>query len=126
MQGTLSELEELVEEITAAREKGIADTSQSVLDESGDTYDGAFCYTVAYKENTNAAVKPMRHNWKESQKPPQSNETTNSKANQTRVDHARWETAPVVLSEALLTMAVGPIEKIKRMVSKLMQWTMKP
>ena len=42
-----------------AGEKGIADTSQVVMDESGDTYHGTFCYicTVAYKENTNAALK---------------------------------------------------------------------
>ena len=62
VQGTASELDELIEEITAAREKGIADTLQAVMDESGDTYYGAFCCTVAYKENTNAALKQMKHN----------------------------------------------------------------
>ena len=62
MRGTASELAELIEEITAAREKGIAETSQSVMDESVDTYYGAFCYTVAYKENTDAALKQMKHN----------------------------------------------------------------
>ena len=40
--GTGAELEELVEEMTAARERGIADTAESVMDESGDTYYGAF------------------------------------------------------------------------------------
>ena len=122
VQGTLSELEELVEDITAARDKGIADTSQSVMDESGDTCYGAFCYTVAYSENTYTAVKQMKRNWKESQKPQQGTETTNSKANQTRVDHMRWETAPwpVVLSEELLTIAIGPVEKIKMMASNSM------
>ena len=109
-----------MEEMTAAREKGIADTSQSVMDESGETYYDTFCYTVAYKENTNAAVKQMKHNWKASQKPQQGTETTNSKANQTRVEHTRWETAPVVLSEELLTIAVGPVEKIKMMASNAM------
>ena len=65
VQGTASALEELIEEITAARDKGIANTSQSVMDESGDTYYGVFCYTVAYKENTVAAVKQMKRNWRE-------------------------------------------------------------
>ena len=120
VKGTLAELEELVEEITAAREKGIADTVQSVMDESGDTYYGAFCYIVAYKENTKSAVNQMRHNWKESKKPQPSTESDNSKENQTRVDHTRLETAPVVLSEELLTMAVGPVEKIKMMASNVM------
>ena len=32
--------------MTAAQENGITDTSQAVMDESGDTYYGAFCYTV--------------------------------------------------------------------------------
>ena len=105
-----------------AREKGIADTTQSVMDESGDTYYGAFCYvyTVAYKENTTAALKQMKHNWRESQKPQQGTETTNSKDSQTRVDPTRWETTPVVLSEELLTIAVGPVEKIKMMASNAM------
>ena len=67
--GTGAELEELVEEMTVAREKGIADTVHAVMDESGDTYYGAFCYTVAYRENTKAAVKQMRQNWKAILKP---------------------------------------------------------
>jgi hypothetical protein len=120
VQGTQAELEELVEEMTVARDKGIADTVQAVMDESGDTYYGAFCYTVAYKENTKAAVKQMKQNWNTSQKPHQSSDTANSKANQTRVDHTRWETTPVVLSEELLAMAVGPVEKIKMMASNAM------
>ena len=122
MRGTASELEELIEETTTAREKEIADTLQAVMDESGDTYYTACCYTVAYKENTTAALKQMKHNWRESQKPRQGNEATNSKASQTRVDHTRWETTPVVLSEELLTITVGPVyvEKIKMMAANAM------
>ena len=120
MQGTASELEELIEEITAAREKGITDTSHAVMDESGDTYYGAFCYTVAYKENMMAAVKQMKRKWRDIQKSIHGSEATNSKASQTRVDHTRWETAPVVLSEELLTIAVGPVEKIKMMAASAM------
>ena len=86
VQGTGAELEELIEEMTAARERGIADTAESVMAESGDTYYGAFCYTVAYKENTRSAVKQMRQNWKADLNPQQSKDTTNSKSNQTRVD----------------------------------------
>ena len=106
--------------MTAARERGIADTAESVMDESGDTYYGAFCYTVAYKENTRSAVKQMRQNWKADLNSQQSNDTTNSTSNQTRVDYTRWETTPVVLSEELLAMAVGPVEKIKMMASNAM------
>ena len=95
-------------------------SSQAVMDEAGDTYYGAFCYTVAYKENTNAAVKQIKRNWRGSQKPTQEDAAPNSKASQTRVDHTRWETTPVVLSEELLTIAVGPVEKIKMVAANAM------
>ena len=67
VQGTAAELEELLEEMLTARREGIKETNQVVMDESGDTYEGAFCYTVAYKENIGTVWEQLVSSWRNSQ-----------------------------------------------------------
>ena len=62
----------------------------------------------------------MKRNWRESQKPQHDTETANSKVSQTRVGPTRWETTPVMPSEELKTIAVGPVEKLQMMASNAM------
>ena len=47
MGGTGSELQELLVEMEKADSLGTAETRAAVMDESGDTFYGAMCYTVA-------------------------------------------------------------------------------
>lgn len=62
-----------------ARDKGIKETMQAVMDESGGTYYGAFCYTVAYRENMAAVWEQLIISWKDTKKTSQREEVTDSK-----------------------------------------------
>jgi hypothetical protein len=66
LQGTTAELEELLEEMATAKVEGIRETRQVVMDVSGDTYYGAFCYTVAYRENIGTVWEQLVRSWKNS------------------------------------------------------------
>ena len=48
--GTGSELQELIVEMEKAGSIGMAETREAVMDEAGDTFYGAMCYTVNDKE----------------------------------------------------------------------------
>ena len=64
IRGTVSELEELIEQMSLASTVGTAD-SRDDMDEAGDTFYGPFCYTVAWKEHTSRAISKCRTNSQE-------------------------------------------------------------
>ena len=82
VQGTASELAELLEEMMTSRVEGIRETKQGVMDESGDTYYGAFCYTVAYKEHVGTVWEQLVSSWRNSKGAGQDEKVTNKRLQQ--------------------------------------------
>ena len=90
---------------------GMAETREAVMDEAGDTFYGAMCYTVAWAETTRNAWKGMVDNWHQHNEGTPT-ETESGIQTQTMADNARWNTAPTVMETALQRAAVTKVTKI--------------
>ena len=113
IRGTVSELEELIaiEQVLRATTVGIADTRDDVMDEAGDTFYAAFCYTVAWKEQTSQSIRAWRANMGESDTQPLTEREAQS--TQTLADHTSCRTNSPAIEQRMNEMSSTMLEKMK-------------
>ena len=108
--GAASELEELIEQMLLATTVGMADSRDDVMDEAGDTFYGAFCYTVAWKEHTSRAVSEWRTNAQE--KETQTLTEQDAQSTQTLADHTSWRTDSPAIEQRMNEISCTMVEKM--------------